>query len=80
MLSVGSKFMTIKNTADSTFNSTWLHFFVVELGQCTTITRKYHSFVVLILLLKKETDDGMVTRHNRPLQQSLTKDFLLYVF
>jgi hypothetical protein len=61
MLIVGSKFMNIKNTADATLNSTWLHFFVVELGQCTTITRKYHSFVVLMLLFKKDTDDGMVT-------------------
>jgi hypothetical protein len=51
MVAVGSKFMTIKNTADATLNSTWLHFFVVELGQCTTITRirVYHSFVVLII-------------------------------
>jgi len=32
----------------------------VELGQCTTITRKYHSFVVLVLLLKKDTDGRMV--------------------
>jgi hypothetical protein len=61
MLTVGSKFMTIKNTADATLNSTWLHFFVMELGQCTTITRKNHSFVVLRLLFKKDTDVGMGT-------------------
>jgi len=61
MLTVGSKFMTIKNTADATLNSTGLHFFVVELGHCTTITRKYHSFVVLTLLFKIDTGDGMVT-------------------
>jgi len=53
MLTVGSKFMTIKNTADATLNGTWLHFFVVELGHCTTVTRKYHPLLPSYYYLRK---------------------------